>query len=417
MLVFWMMISLFSEDAHATACQSKLKCTHVDARSLNMSFKKAAMLMVLLVLLLATATTGAQEPLSDTTWTWLEAGLTFERPADWVYQREQNYEFVLVGPPDPATNQPIGFIWLQTGALGEEESLETLMSGFAERFGSTATPITFGGVEAFRIDTLNTGENADLNVVAIGYPIKDGEVGLLSIQGSSAQWETMTATVIDPLLASAQVIPLELDTAALNSQLQTSLAQQGELSLGDPNAPVTVTEVLDYSCPHCVEYGSAMDRIIQDYVQPGKAQLDLVFVTFVGQEFSEEATHAMLCATGLGRGWDMHELLLQGYMTQSTNFYTQENMRAAVEAVAWENFDLTAYDTCVQERTYQAVIDNNATKAEGLDVTSTPSLLYSIGNAFPEFMKDENNEALRGGMPLAVVYPHLDTLVAEAAAQ
>ena len=372
-----------------------------------MAWKKIILLVGLLLLLAGIAS--AQEP---TIWTWREAGLQFAYPADWTYHREQGYEFILAAPPDPATGESALYVWLQTGLLPEDQTLESLITGLGEQFGATVTPITFGGVEAFRLDALNSGAEANVNVVSIGFMPQEGRVGLLSIQGPAADWANIAATVVEPLLASAQVTPLVIDKDSLNTQLQASLAAQNTLSIGDPAAPVKMVEVLDYSCPHCVNYSTAIDRVIQDYVETGKVQLDFVFVTFVGQDFSEIATHAMLCATSQGYGWNMHELLIEGYGTVQTDFYSEAAIRAALGEAAWEGFDPAAWDTCMADKPFQQVIDDNAVLAQGLDVTSTPSLLYAVaGDEAPTFMLDPDGEALRGGTALAVVYSHLDSLL------
>ena len=77
--------------------------------------------------------------------------------------------------------------------------------------------------------------------------------------------------------------------------------------LGDPKAPVTVTEFLDLQCPICAEASKqTLPTLVNDYVRTGKVKLQARTLHFIGAD-SARAAHAAAGAQQQGKLWPFVE--------------------------------------------------------------------------------------------------------------
>ena len=99
---------------------------------------------------------------------------------------------------------------------------------------------------------------------------------------------------------------------------------QNGITLGSPEAPVTLVEFADLQCPYCAEWArDALPTIVQEYVRSGRVRLVFRGLSFIGEQ-SETALRAALAAGEQDRLWDvLHGLFLQqgaengGWVTDS----------------------------------------------------------------------------------------------------
>src|SRR4051812_42900336 len=98
-----------------------------------------------------------------------------------------------------------------------------------------------------------------------------GSMGMrLAVLGAVAVAAVLAAVV---LAGRGGDKPTKTTTAA-NSAL-AGIPQSG-LSLGSPNAPVTIVEFADLQCPFCAEYDrDVFPSILDRYVRTGKVRLEL----------------------------------------------------------------------------------------------------------------------------------------------
>ena len=90
-------------------------------------------------------------------------------------------------------------------------------------------------------------------------------------------------------------------TTAANSALQ-GIPQSG-LSLGSPNAPVTMVEFADLQCPFCAQYHrDVFPSILDRYVRTGKVRLELHLLRFLGPD-SDKLARVAVAAAGQNRMW------------------------------------------------------------------------------------------------------------------
>jgi protein-disulfide isomerase len=154
-----------------------------------------------------------------------------------------------------------------------------------------------------------------------------------------------------------------------------STTSDGAPILGDPKAKIMIMEILDFSCPHCADYHPIVQQLIGDYVKPGKAQLIVRPVTFVGGQYSQIAATGALCAGKQGAFWPMHDTLFNIAQTEGPQSFSVARMHTAAGTL---NLDLTAFDKCMISGDTQVTLDTTNQLIDQLGANSTPSVLYSL---------------------------------------
>ena len=335
---------------------------------------------------------------------WSEAGITLSYPDSWQLIGDENFDFVLLGPSDDATG---GFTII---ALQQNDLTATLQEDMEAIAGDDADgliEITLGDTEAWRFDTVDEAQHT----VLIGFSPAPGRIAVLFMSAPVQDWEASEA-IFDGVLDAIEIVPLELDHEMLNEQLQENFVENGELVIGDADAPVLVVEFLDYSCPHCSDYRHSINRLIQDYVVTGRARLNLGILTFVGEEFSVTAANAQFCGAELGIGWDIHELLFEEYEEfGAQEAYTTEHILGALEEAELD-VDLDAFETCFTEQTFEDNLDATSSWAGELGVSGTPSVLFGTSEDDLAFITNDAGENITRTV-LLFTYEYIDELTAE----
>ena len=330
-------------------------------------------------------------------WQWHDVGLSFDYPADWQSTNQEGFSFLLV------EEETSSFMGLQIIPPGSGESLEEIFDEFATNFGGEPTETSVGGVSAIDL-TLPADPGTGQIFRLIGFEADDTTYALLLFSSNSENWDAYNSHV-ENVLATVEITPVELDVATLDEQLLASFEESGTLRIGDADAPLLMVEVLDFSCPHCASYSSSIKRVVQDHVLTGDVQLEFRVVTFVGEEFSEAAAYAQYCSAAQGIGWQGHELLFELHFSETSRFYTVENL---VPAFAEIGADAEAFEACMNDTaTHDLVARDVQLAAEEFEVRGTPSLLFAKGDEAPAYITGADGEPVRGGIALQALYDYI----------
>jgi protein-disulfide isomerase len=199
------------------------------------------------------------------------------------------------------------------------------------------------------------------------------------------------------LVAAALILP--------NLRTNTEFASRPNANdnvMGDPDAPITITEYSDYRCSHCGAFVLDTEPLlIKDYIKTGKVKF--VYRSMGGwlSEQSLLAAEASYCAGEQNKFWEYHDILFanQGASLEMTNFM------AWAEAVG---LDTEAFRKCMDERRYQARADQDAQDGNALGVQGTPTffLTYTLDGV-------EKTRVIQGAQPFESFQQEIDGALAD----
>jgi protein-disulfide isomerase len=102
--------------------------------------------------------------------------------------------------------------------------------------------------------------------------------------------------------------------------------------LGDPKAPLTLTEYVDLQCPICAEASKqTLPWLVQHYVRTGKAKLQLRTLHFIGPD-SMRAAHVAAGAERQGRLWPFVEAFYAAQGEENSGYVTDGFLRSVSKA-------------------------------------------------------------------------------------
>jgi protein-disulfide isomerase len=168
-----------------------------------------------------------------------------------------------------------------------------------------------------------------------------------------------------------------LEGASQVSQELRGLEQRG-LTLGDPNAKVTVAEFGDLQCPVCKDYSEEMvPALIEGPVRRGDAKLEFRnWVIFPPD--SLEAAKAALAASRQGRYWSFVTLFYRNQGAENSGYVTDDFLNAVARGAGVE--DLDKWDQDRQSSEWDSQLEQISTEAQQLGFSGTPSFLVEGPN-------------------------------------
>jgi protein-disulfide isomerase len=152
---------------------------------------------------------------------------------------------------------------------------------------------------------------------------------VLSSGGSGGGSGVVSASDIQGLPATgSQNSPIALQGASEANDLFKGIPQQG-LTLGKPNAPVTMEMFIDVQCPFCQDYETTkLPTIVTKYIRAGKVQLHLKPWAFIGgagsQSFSGRL--GLIAASFQNKGFEYAKVLYDNQQTENTGWLTGQMM-------------------------------------------------------------------------------------------
>jgi protein-disulfide isomerase len=140
--------------------------------------------------------------------------------------------------------------------------------------------------------------------------------------------------------------------------------------LGDPKAPVTVTEFLDLQCPICAEASkTTLPTLVNDYVRTGKVKLQARTLHFIGAD-SSRAAQAAAGAQQQGKLWPFVEAFYAAQGQENSGYVTDGFLRSVAKAAGADPAKVVA----ATSDQGMATADAEAAK---LRVNSTPTFVVT----------------------------------------
>ncbi|MBI4897789.1 MAG: thioredoxin domain-containing protein [Actinobacteria bacterium] len=162
---------------------------------------------------------------------------------------------------------------------------------------------------------------------------------------------------------------------------------QNGITLGKPDAPVTIIEFADLKCPFCRNFAKkAFPTIVKDYVKTGKVKMEFRNLTFVGEASapgdSRDAATAAGAAGLQGKLWNFADLFYINQKDELTRFATDEWLRKIGTSIP--GLDV---EKMMSERNKPAIssqLDEAQTKFDDAGFNGTPSFMIGKTGEKPE---------------------------------
>ncbi|HKJ03063.1 MAG TPA: DsbA family protein, partial [Longimicrobiales bacterium] len=156
-----------------------------------------------------------------------------------------------------------------------------------------------------------------------------------------------------------------------------SLAQG--ITKGDANAPITIVEFADYSCPGCGAFAlQVKPQLDLQFVQTGKAKFvyyDFPLVSIHPHSFL--AARAARCANSMGKFWEYQDQLFRNQPSWSVKPAVEGDLLGFAAAVGLDQGD---FEACLKSDQFADVVSANLRLAEELGINGTPTIMMSRGN-------------------------------------
>jgi|SRR5215218_9655775 len=153
---------------------------------------------------------------------------------------------------------------------------------------------------------------------------------------------------------------------------------QRGISLGRPDAPVTVVEFADLQCPFCAQYArDVLPAVVDRYVRPGRVRLELRVLAFLGPD-SVRAGRVAAAASAQNRLWSFADAFYRDQGAENSGYATDAFLRRVLSKVGG-----VAVERAMTERDSRAtdgVLVDARRVAAHLRVASTPSFYARRGS-------------------------------------
>ena len=160
-------------------------------------------------------------------------------------------------------------------------------------------------------------------------------------------------------------------------QLLSGIPQDG-LSLGSPDASLTLIEFADLQCPFCQRYEvDVQPTVVEQYVRPGDVRMEFSGMAFIGED-SEKALRVVLAASLQDKAWNVTALLYGQQGAENEGWVTDELVRAVGEAVPGLDVDkmISDMESAEVDELYQQARQRSA----DLGVSRTPTFFAAAGD-------------------------------------
>jgi protein-disulfide isomerase len=181
--------------------------------------------------------------------------------------------------------------------------------------------------------------------------------------------------------------PSALDNVKL---LNPPEIKEGEVILGNADAPITIIEYSDFECPFCAKfYTESHHKIEEAFLTTGKAKMVFRHFPLSFHANAQKAAEAIECAKDQDNFWAMHDKLFENSDTLGVD---------AIKGYAVDlGLDAVAFGDCLDTDKYADKVANDMSEGSALGISGTPGFLINgikVSGALPfeEFQKIINAE-------------------------
>lgn len=171
---------------------------------------------------------------------------------------------------------------------------------------------------------------------------------------------------------------VQLEDVSSVDQLMGGIPQSG-MTIGDPQAKVTLIEFGDLQCPACAAYADEiLPDVIEGPVREGKAKLEFRNFTIIGPE-SAVAGAAAIAAGEQNRAWQFLDIIYHNQGGENAGYITDKFLEAVAKAAGVS--DLAKWNKDRKSKEAEKTVADTFEEAQDFGFNSTPSFAVEGPNA------------------------------------
>jgi protein-disulfide isomerase len=160
---------------------------------------------------------------------------------------------------------------------------------------------------------------------------------------------------------------------------------QDGVTLGRPDAPVTLVEYVDLQCPFCREFEvDVVPTLVEKHVRSGALRIETRGLSFLGPD-SERGLRAVLAAGQQDRLYGMKALLFANQGAENAGWLSQDLVEAAGRSLP--GVDVTQLVDDMDSAAVSEQLGAHAAEADRRGVDSTPTVLVGKTGEEPELVE------------------------------
>jgi protein-disulfide isomerase len=159
------------------------------------------------------------------------------------------------------------------------------------------------------------------------------------------------------------------------------LPEADGLSVGDPNAPVTIDVFEDFQCPACKSFTENIEPlVIQNLVATGQARYVFHNYPFLDGDGagssgeSDQAANASMCASEQDKFWEMHTALYINWNGENQGAFNNRRLQAIAESIG---LDMDSFNSCFSSNKYESEVQADFDLGQDMGVSGTPTVFVN----------------------------------------
>ena len=137
---------------------------------------------------------------------------------------------------------------------------------------------------------------------------------------------------------------------------------------GDKDAPIHITEFIDFECPACARGAEYLARTMAEH--PASIRLDIKYFPLPSHRHGFQAARYVECAARQGKFWPFHDALI----ARQPNWSRLMDATPAFVLITNElALDTNKLNSCLNDKSVDAIIQQNHLEGERRGVKSTPT--------------------------------------------
>ena len=216
-----------------------------------------------------------------------------------------------------------------------------------------------------------------------------------------------------------QVKPI-VDVVTVTSHARPNVDRN---SMGDPNAPIQITEFSDFQCPYCKQFFNETEALlVQYYIDTGKvyftyrsagnwvsSNIARATGTTLKTE-SQDAALAAYCAADQGKFWEMHDALFANSRdVEDQGSFSDRRLTTIAETVS---LDIKTWQDCYDNGKYEDQVKQDLEDATAAKIEGTPYFIvtYTVNG-------ETKTKSINGAQPFSTFQVELEAILSEIGAQ